>query len=315
MSSNSSYHDPVLNAALDIAAAGKPVFLLWGIDDDGKCCCGDAGCKHPGKHPNGFLAPKGRNSATTNLDIIRRWFEQAPMSNIGMPTGPETGVAVLDVDARHGGWESIDAHERQYGDLPATHCVESGGGGLHLYFAYPIGQTIKTSTSQIGPGLDIRAQGGSIVLPPSLHESGRRYGWAEVTMDAMGPGESWTPMPGWLIALATKPARIVPQDRSFPTNSLKGMGTGNDSDGHIPDGQRNATLASRSGAMRRAGFAESEILAALLQMNQDRCHPPLPEQEVQRIAKSVSRYAPALAGGSIANMPFQGITIRNGKVA
>ena len=67
--------------------------------------------------------------------------------------------------------------------------------------------------------------------------------------------------------------------------------------------------------MRRAGFSEGEILAALLQMNQDRCHPPLPDQEVRRIAKSVSRYAPAPARGDIANMPFQGITIRNGKVA
>lgn len=313
MSSNLSYHDPVLNAAFQYAAAGKPVFPLWGIDDHGKCCCGDPQCKHPGKHPNGPLAPKGRNSASTNFDIIRRWLDQAPMSNIGMPTGLETGVAVLDVDAGHGGWESIDALERQYGDLPPTHAVQSGGGGLHLYFAGPTGYVIKTSTSQIGAGLDIRAHGGSIVLPPSLHASGRRYEWAEVTKDGKGPGESFTPMPGWLIALATKPARIVPQDRSFPANSLKGTGNREQSDGPIPDGQRNATLASRSGSMRRAGFSESEILAALLQMNQDRCHPPLPDQEVRRIAKSVSRYAPAPT--PIASMPFHGITIRNGKVA
>ncbi len=168
MSSSSSYHDPVLAAALDIAAAGKPVFLLWGIDDDGNCCCGDPECKHPGKHPNGQLAPKGRNSATTKPEIIKHWLDQAPMSNIGMPTGPENGVGVLDVDAGHGGWESIDVLERQNGNLPAAHAVLSGGGGLHLYFAYPVGKTIRTSTALIDPGLDIRAQGGSIVLPPSL---------------------------------------------------------------------------------------------------------------------------------------------------
>ncbi len=313
MTSQASYHDPVRSAVLQYAEADKPVFPLHGIDDDGRCCCGDRACKHPGKHPNGGLAPKGKNSATTDLDVIERWLELAPLSNFAMPTGETTGVVVLDVDAGHGGYDSIDVLERQYGDLPAAHAVESGGGGLHIYFEYPKGQTIGTSTSLVGPGLDIRAQGGSIVLPPSLHSSGRRYQWAHVIEDGKGPVDSFTQMPGWLIALATKHGRIIPQDRSFPANSLKGTGTGNDSGCPIPDGQRNATLASRSGSMRRAGFSESEILAALLQMNQDRCHPPLPEQEVRRIAKSVARYAPAPA--RIANMPFQGITIRNGKVA
>ena len=62
--------------------------------------------------------------------------------------------------------------------------------------------------------------------------------------------------------------------------------------------QRNATLTSLAGAMRRKGFGEAAIHAALLAENAERCHPPLPEAEIARIARSVSRYAPAVAGGS-----------------
>jgi hypothetical protein len=261
------------------------------------------------------LAPHGKNNATTDIDTILRWFRKEPNLNIATPTGREFGIAVLDVDPRHGGWESIDDLEERYGPLPATHAVETGGGGLHVYLEYPHDHEIRTSTSLVGAGLDIRANGGSIILPPSLHASGKKYAWATV-VDAdseMGPDEGLAQMPAWLIALATKPTTAVAQDRSFPTSALKGTGTREPSSGPIPDGQRNATLASRAGALRRLGFTQSEILATLLQMNAERCTPPLPDMEVYRIAQSVARYAPSPVIGKSGGA-FAGITIRAGKV-
>ena len=61
----------------------------------------------------------------------------------------------------------------------------------------------------------------------------------------------------------------------------------------IPDGQRNDTLTSLAGTMRRRGASEGVILAALQAMNQERCQPPLDNAELVAIAASVSKYAPA----------------------
>jgi hypothetical protein len=60
----------------------------------------------------------------------------------------------------------------------------------------------------------------------------------------------------------------------------------------VVDLNRNVTLTTEAGKLRRYGWSEDEILAGLLQLNQNRCQPPLPESEVERIAKSVARYAP-----------------------
>ena len=63
--------------------------------------------------------------------------------------------------------------------------------------------------------------------------------------------------------------------------------------GAIPEDQRNDTLTSLAGTMRRRGMGAEEIEAALLVTNSKRRHPPLPEDEVRKIASSVRRYRPA----------------------
>jgi hypothetical protein len=61
----------------------------------------------------------------------------------------------------------------------------------------------------------------------------------------------------------------------------------------IPEGQRNNTLTSLAGTMRRRGMGAEEIEAALLVTNNKRCDPPLATDEVKKIASSVCRYKPA----------------------
>jgi hypothetical protein len=60
----------------------------------------------------------------------------------------------------------------------------------------------------------------------------------------------------------------------------------------IPEGCRDSTLTSLAGSMRRRGFGENAIRAALLVENAERCRPPLPERDVAKIARSVARYRP-----------------------
>ena len=88
-----------LKAALDYAAMGWAVLPLHAVEK-GRCTCGDAGCGSPGKHPR---TNHGLKDATSDPDTIRAWWAAWPDSNVGVRTGEESGIVVLDVDPRHGG--------------------------------------------------------------------------------------------------------------------------------------------------------------------------------------------------------------------
>ena len=131
-----------IDQALDYASRGWPVFPVWPIRG-GKCACRKADCQHPGKHPIGKLAPKGRNSATTDPITIQGWWVCYPDANIGIATGPESGLVVVDVDPRHGGNESKKKMEK-LGNFPYTVMAYTGGDGEHILMAHPgNGQKIR----------------------------------------------------------------------------------------------------------------------------------------------------------------------------
>jgi hypothetical protein len=174
-------------------------------------------------------------------------------ANIGLVL---EGLVVVDVDPRNGG----DAAELPH-RLPDTCTAKTGGGGWHHLFRangarYP---------GQLAPGIDCKSGPGSyIVVEPSVHPSGAIYNWVDDT-------EPWNMQP------AEAPAWLAePQ--------------GN---GKTREGTRNSTLTSIAGVLRREGMAPEAIEAALLAENAKRCNPPLAEDEVRRIARSVSRYEPA----------------------
>jgi putative DNA primase/helicase len=88
--------------------------------------------------------------------------------------------------------------------------------------------------------------------------------------------------PLWLLALVVD---------AEPATSRTGR-PASDATGAIETGRRNSTLTSLAGTMRQRGFSESAIEAALLAENHGRCLPPLDDEEVSRIARSVARYPP-----------------------
>jgi hypothetical protein len=272
----------MMTAALDYAARGLLTIPTWPLDAGGACTCPKAGTSDcsPGKHPLSDLVPRGLKDGTTDAATIRQWWALWPDANVAIVTGAASGLIVLDIDAGAGGYDTIATLEAEHGELPATWAVETGGGGLHLYFQHP-GGYVPNSAGRYGPGLDVRGDGGYIVAPPSLHRSGRRYRWAE----------HWHPdrlalawPPGWLMARSA-PERGPRRDGPRPALI----------DGPISEGGRNATLTRIAGALRRQGASEATILAALEAENAARCAPPLADTEVARIAASVARYAPATA--------------------
>lgn len=260
---------PNLESALAYASRGWPVLPLHTPTETG-CSCRHPECRHIGKHPR---TEHGLFDASTDEAVIRQWWTRWPDANIGVATGTASGLVVLDIDPRQAGNETLADLERGHGALP--HTVESvtGGGGRHTFFRHPDGHT---KSRNLAPGIDIKADGGYVVAPPSLHASGRQYEW-ELSCH---PDETLlASLPGWL-------QRLPMQTGGPPTHT--------DPARPICEGERNARLTSLAGTMRRRGMGESAVLAALLEHNRQRCEPPLPEDEVRKIAAGIMRYQPAL---------------------
>ena len=263
--------------ALEYAGRGWAVIPLYTPNEHGVCSCKEgAKCGSAGKHPrfHKTLIPNGLANASTDPGLIERWWLQWWNANIGIVCGAISGLVVLDVDGPEGA-EALEELERELGALPETiEALTGRGGGRHLYFKHP-GDNVPSHT--IGNKLDVKADGGYVVGPGSLHHSGRRYMWEA----AHGPDD---------VALAEVPAAWIQKLREDKPQRAQAAKEGELV--QIPDGERNNTLASLAGTMQRRGFSFDSILAALLTENQKKCDPPLEALEVEKIARSISRYPP-----------------------
>ena len=142
-------------AALGYAERGWRVFPVHGIED-GRCTCRDTECADAGKHPR---TEHGVNDATSNLDIIRAWWQRWPNANIGGATDKQFA---LDVDPAKGGRESLAQLEAQYGLLPPTWRSETGGGGEHRFFRQPAdAPPLGNSEGRLGLGWSAIPTSGS----------------------------------------------------------------------------------------------------------------------------------------------------------
>jgi hypothetical protein len=164
-----------LAAALDYAARGLPAF--------------------PVRQNKAPYTARGFKDATCDEATIREWWRKWPDAGIGIPTGFASGWLVLDSDPRHGGDVSLCELIEEYGDLPETLEAETGGGGHHIIFEYPELAALGNSRGQLPEGLDVRGEGGYIVVAPSLLATGRRYRWRNDFRPA--------PAPEWFIKLLT----------------------------------------------------------------------------------------------------------------
>jgi Bifunctional DNA primase/polymerase, N-terminal/AAA domain/Primase C terminal 1 (PriCT-1) len=263
------------NAALEYAGRGWVVFPLHSPTARG-CSCGRAECESPGKHPR---TAHGLKDASRDSATIREWWRRWPDANIGIATGPESGILVLDVDGKQGE-ESLIQLKRSGCQLPDTFTVKTGGGGQHAYYRWPGGVDVRNSQSKIALGLDIRGQGGYVVAPPSLHASGARY---EINESAILPA----PCPEIFLSLIDS-AQSAQTRQSAPAAGVVASAP-------IVKGGRTKHLVSVAGTMHKRGMDPAAIEAALLAENAARCSPPLPENKVRAIARDVpARYPNAM---------------------
>lgn len=191
-----------IDYALHYADRGWHVVPLFSLDEQGACCCGNAQCISPGKHPDYHLAPKGLNDASINPEKLKLWFSQKPNANIGVVTGRQSGFFVVDVDkseTKHGD-ETLEKLESTYGALPDTVRALTANGGFHYLFQYPDNvEKIISATNTLGPWVDTRGDGGYIVVEPSTLGH-RQWAW-EADNDPIEDGVSPAPAPVWMIEL------------------------------------------------------------------------------------------------------------------
>ena len=164
-------------AALGYARRGWLVFPLHGIVNRA-CTCGRRNCSSPGKHP---LVRRGLHEATTDGHAITAWWRKWKRANVGIATGADSGIAVVDIDLPRA-LLSLDRLIEP--GLPHTLVGLTGGGGIHLVYA-SLDASLGNSAGRLPgvpeelPGVDLRANGGYVVGPPSVHVSGTRYEWLE----------------------------------------------------------------------------------------------------------------------------------------
>jgi len=213
-----------------------------------------------------------RRSTEAEIDA---WFRQWPDANVGVVTGEVSNLVVLDVDPQHGGGESLRELEQQHGVLPPTVHAITGGGGSHFYFAFPLHPL--RNRAGLAPGIDLRAEGGMVVVPPSVHPSGRAYEW----VPAHDPGQCEpASMPLWLLRLAAGSTSGRGHSVDYWRTLVKNG---------VNEGARNTTIASLAGHLLHHGVDPMVVSDLLLCWNRVLCRPPLEDDEVARVVASISR--------------------------
>lgn len=265
----------VLKAALEYASYGWSVFPVHSIINN-RCTCGQPDCG--GKHPR---TPRGCKDATTDEFIIRGWWSKWPDANVAIATGKISNIVVLDIDPKNDGMASAKKLIEKCGEIPMTCQVVTGGSGYHIYFAYPDGVEIKNTTRLGGlPGLDVRADGGYVVAPPSNHVLGH-YKWREghryqeVRLAEPSPK---------ILDYFCNPRKLIDDTQKASSSgtqlSLQQNPAGwvENTLGTLSEGNRNDSFAKITGKLHRGGLEAKEIIT-LLEPHAERARFPLVELE------------------------------------
>ena len=216
--------------------------------------------------------PHGVKDATTDPIEIENWWQQEPHFNVAIATGAVSGVFVIDIDG-------VDAEaelrklEARHGELPAT--VESiTARGRHLFFKCPE-KPLRNSASKIASGIDVRATGGYVIAPPSVHPSGKRYCWS------VDSATTFAAAPAWLLSIIAEPgngtaaAAAVSEWRDLVRQ-------------RVAEGQRNTAATRIAGHLLRRYVDPVVVLELMLGWGATRCTPPLPPDEITQIVNSVA---------------------------
>lgn len=222
-----------------------------------------------GKNP---LTTHGFKDATTDPRQIEDWAEEHPNANIGIPTGQATGFIVIDLD-RKGDVDGVKAFkalcDRLDIKIPETYKIRTPSGGLHLFFRTKYAGLIRNSAGILGPGIDVRGEGGYVVAEGSVID-GKRYKRIDGSPDD----------------IATLPKPLHREIKNASKRRKKANGHGDS----IPEGQRDETLFREACSIRAAGHSKTKVADIVSRRNLTSCIPPLAQKQIEKIVDSAFKY-------------------------
>ena len=241
----------------------------------------------------------GHKDATTDAVQVARWWGMWPNANIGIATGaPSGGLLVIDLDVDEDrdedGRRTLSEWEHSHAELPETLSVVTGRGGQHLW--YRTDEPITCSqddTEDKSVGVDIRANGGYVVAPPSAHPNGRSYEFED------WPWDSPITEASLLVRGFVEHVRKLVAARKGEFKGADAKKTnGSKPDGSVafkaPDklkeGARDRTLFRYACSERARNIPYDVVLASVREYNRRHCEPPLDDATVVKKVNSAFRY-------------------------
>lgn len=212
--------------------------------------------------------PTGFKAASARLEKLEEWWNNDNSYNLGIPTGGDANLLVLDTDESEkvSGAKSLVAWELEHSPLPKTLTATTANGGMHRYFRFPDGMSARNRTA-VRPGIDVRAEGGYVVAPPSV-VNGKSYSWVDESVPV-------AEIPAWLLAEVTATA---PQRK--PSTAVETV---------FEQGSRNDKLFRFVISQLRLGTSREKVSEVAENANNSMCMPPLDGKEVQQIVDNAVR--------------------------
>lgn len=226
---------------------GWPIFPINWIEN-GMCSCGAVNCQSPGKHP---LVNGGFYTASTDIELIEQWHGRWPDANWGLRTGDKqaggAGIIVLDIDNKTDGFITWDLLREENPGLIQTVMVSTGNGGQHLWFVHPSGVEIRSGAGVLGRGIDIRADFGYVLLPPSKTSLQYKF--------ELNPSDTEiSEMPEWIKDKVNGHPKM---NTKYHLPAAVKLGP------VVNQGTRHQALTSIAGSLKKTGLEEDEIRATL----------------------------------------------------
>jgi hypothetical protein len=215
--------------------------------------------------------PRGFKDATTDPGRVTALWNRYGGEKIGLLTGEASGIFVVDVD-RLEALEELDPELLQA--LRETLTIRTPSGGRHFYLNHVPGITNKRGT--LPAGIDIRGEGGYVIAAPS----------AGYTVEHRAPIADAPPQLLEMLKDEPRAPGAASRGRSRSGASIP------DDGGPIPDGTRDETLTRIAGRLHDGTRDLAQLEDNLQAVNESRCLPPLPPEQVRKIARSVYRYEP-----------------------
>lgn len=228
-----------LDLALAYAEAGWPVFP----------------CDPLSKRP---LAVTGFKSASKSPAEITKLWRRRPDAMVAIPTGEASGVFVVDLDRDDAKGLDGAAEIARLGDLPRTISQRTPRGGRHAFLRWNPDRPVRNSAGTIARGVDVRGEGGYVVVSGSVRADGARYEW-ETPPEAMEPAEA----PEWLYeAMSRQQPEPAPAPTRPPYKPLATQGGAYADAALAEECQRvaSAPAGQRNDALNRAAFSLGQLV-------------------------------------------------------